>query len=267
MIKAIQKEDIFGLNFLAPIDWDFDYESFLRDFIDDDFFYAFVLIHNDKIVGTGNVFLKDKIGWLANIMVDKGTRGKGHGQKITKFLVDFLKEKNCKTQFLLATELGEHVYKKIGFKTITKYVSFDSIQDELFNAPKSIRPLKRSNFESVCKLDQEANNENRRHLIDKFYQNGMGYFDINNELIGFYLPCFGRGLVLARNPQAGIELLNVKHVKKGTRTMLPMENIDGINYLVERGLKKGVPCKRMFLGEEKKWTPIFIYSYGGGFCG
>ena len=57
MIRKIKKSEIQGLNNITPTDWKFNYENFLKDFINQDFFYAFIQIQDEKIVGTGNVFL------------------------------------------------------------------------------------------------------------------------------------------------------------------------------------------------------------------
>lgn len=267
MIKEIKNSDIKGLNQLLPLEWHFDYETFLEDFIDEDFFYAFIQVQDNKIVGTGNVLLKEKVGWLANIIVDENYRGKGMGYKMTKFLVDFLNDKGCETQLLIATKLGEAVYKKIGFKKITEYLCFDSEVDLDFNYTKSIRELKNLDLESIYKLDRDANGENRIHLIDKYYRNGFGFFNNDNLLLGFFLPDFGRGLVISRDNQAGIELLKLKHSKKGKRTLLPIDNQEGVNLLKRNGLRKGEKCSKMILGRENNWNPKYIYSYGSGYCG
>lgn len=48
MIRELRESEIQGLNNLPPTDWKFDYESFLKDFVTDDFFYAFVMIQDEK---------------------------------------------------------------------------------------------------------------------------------------------------------------------------------------------------------------------------
>ena len=267
MIRELEESDISGLNNLPPADWKFDYETFIKSFIEDDFFYAFVIIQDKRIVGIGNVILKEKVGWLANIIVDENYRGKGLGYKMTKFLVDFLNDKGCETQLLIATELGEAVYQKIGFRKITEYLCFDSEEDLNFNSSNSIRELKNSDLASTYKLDRDANGENRTHLIDKCFRTGVGYFNRDSELLGFFLPDFGRGLVLSRDKKAGIELLKLKHPKKGQRTLLPIDNQDGIDFFENNRLKKGDKCSKMILGKENKWIPRYIYSYGSGYCG
>jgi len=267
MVREIRESDIVGLNNLAPKDWNNNYESFVTNFFSDDFFHACVKIHNGKIVGTGNVLVKDKVGWLGNIMVHESSRGMGFGQEITQYLVDFLDKKGCSTQLLIATELGEAVYTKLGFKRMTRYIRFDSVVDSDLPMSDSVRKLEASDLKKVHQLDSFANDENRLHLIQRFYQNGWGDFDENDELMGFYLPHFGRGLVIAKNQQTGFRLLQIKHASKGKRTLIPIENKKGIAFLENLGLQKGELSSRMILGEVNQWQPEMIFSYGSGYCG
>ncbi len=267
MIRKLKKSEILGLNSLPPPDWKYNYENFLTRYFNEDFFQAFVMILDGKIIGTGNVLVKGKIGWLANIIISEKFRGKGLGFQMTKHLVAALNEKECETQLLIATELGTAVYQKVGFKKVTTYCCFDSNTAFDFTPTNSIRPLKKVDRKSVYQLDQDANGENRAHLMAHHYATGQGYFDTENQLLGFYLPDFGRGLVIAKDEKAGIELLKLKHSKSGKRTLLPIENQDGINFLEKYGLTKGDQCTRMVLGKENNWNPKFIYSYGSGYCG
>lgn len=267
MIRVLKKSDINGLNKLAPVDWNLDYEDFLNFFMKEDYFHAFVMTKDDEIVGTGNVFYKNKIGWLANIIVVKEFRGNGFGTKMTQFLVDFLNDKGCETQLLIATELGEPVYQKIGFSKLTTYHCFDTEKGYDFECSNSIRALKPADLDHLCELDYEANGEDRKHLIIKYYLSGFGYFTADNELIGCYLPGFERGLVLAKDQEVGLELLKLKHSEKGRRTLLPAENEAGIKFLEDSGFKKGDKCSKMVLGKQNKWMPTYVYSYASGYCG
>jgi GNAT superfamily N-acetyltransferase len=267
MIRPLKKSDVAGLNHLSPIEWNFDLEQFIAGYLDADYYFAFVMLENEKIIGTGNIFFNGTIGWLANIIVSKKFRGQGLGFKMTKHLVDFLKNKGCETQLLVATALGEPVYKKIGFKKMTDYRSFQSEKEMEFDLPSSIRPLNDSDLGDICKLDAEINDEDRSHLIGKYYKNGLGSFNSKNELLGFLLPDFGRGLVLSKHKQAGIDLLKIKHSKKGRKTLLPIDNQHGIDFFKSSGFKEEVGCSRMILGKQNNWNPKNIYSYGGGYCG
>lgn len=267
MIRPLRGSDIVGLNGLPPDDWRFDYEGFLRRFLLDKFFYAFVQEENGVVVGTGNVLLRGKVGWLANIIVAENNMGKGLGTEMTNYLVKFLREKGSKTQLLIATRSGESIYKKQGFTKISAYQSFDTITAYHFTKNKSIRLISKLDLQELHKLDFDANGEDRSHLINRFYDNGFGYFSSEGKLLGAYLPDFGRGLVLSRSQEAGRELLKLKHSESGRRTLVPIENQSAIKYLESIALKKGEQSSRMILGKGVAWNPKFIYSYGSGYCG
>ncbi len=244
-----------------------DLEAFLKEFLSDEIFHAFVMIEDEKIVGIGNVFLRGKVGWLANIIVHKDHRNKGLGFKMTKFLVEFLTSRGCKTQLLIATQLGEAVYKKIGFEKITEYECFDSVVGYDYRPTNHIRKMDRTSLQQLRTFDAEINGEDRSDLIEKYYHDGLGYFNEKNELLGFYLPNFARGLVLSKEEKAGIELLKIKHSEKGRRTLLPLENQTGIDFLSKLGLQQGVRSSKMVLGKKVVWNPKCIYSYASGYCG
>jgi hypothetical protein len=186
---------------------------------------------------------------------------------MTKFLVDHLISIGCETRLLIATPLGASVYQKVGFRKISEYHCFDSETALNFPTSNSIRKLADDDLVEVYKLDQEVNSENRSLLIGKYYSDGLVYFNSKNELLGFYLPNFSRGLIISKDEKAGIELLKLKHSKIGMRTMLPAENKEGIEFLERAGLKKGEKLVRMLFGKDNHWDPQFIYSYASGYCG
>ncbi len=267
MIRPLLPTDIKGLNNLSPPEWNQDYEAFLTGFYPEDFFHAFVLLENEKIIGTGNVLVQGGVGWLANIIVSKDHREKGLGFQMTRFLVDFLDKNNCRTKLLLATELGQYVYEKLGFITTTHYRSFNKVTPQGFDPPANIQSLAISDLDKVLRLDRAINGENRIHLISRYYKTGFGYFNQQQELLGCYLPDFGRGLVIAINPEVGIALLKLKHAKKDRTSLLPMENKAGIQFFEKNNFTEGSALARMVLGNENDWNPQNIYSYGSGYCG
>ncbi len=85
--------------------------------------------------------------------------------------------------------------------------------------------------------------------------------------MGFYLRDFGRGLVLSKDTNAGIEPLKLKHSTKQKRALLPQDNSTGVEFFETNRLKKGDKYSRMIRGKENTWNPQYIYSYGSGYCG
>ena len=265
MIRALQSSDISGLNSFPPSEWDFDFESFLMKFMKKDYFQAFVMYKEDKIVAVGNVLVNDNIGWLGNIIIHKQYRGTGLGSEMTKFLVDYLLEKGCNSILLIATELGKSVYKKIGFEEICDYCYFEAVADVDILTTKSIRQLVEEDVNDVLELDKAATGEKRKYLIEAFVSTGFGFFR-DEMLVGFYLPDYGRGLIVSEDTDAGLALLSMKHAKKGSRSLLPIDNKEATDFLLKSGNIQGDKCTKMILGQTPAWFPEHIFAIGSGFC-
>lgn len=266
-IKRITEQDLSGLNSLPPSEWNFDYESFVKKHLNDDFYFPFLMTIDDTVVGTGDVLHNGKIGWLANIFVKAGYRGRNLGVKMTQFLIDFLDKKKCETQILIATEMGERVYQKLGFRRTNIYQGYQSKADRNHNMNENVRKLQESDIQSLLELDREINGEDRKCFLVNSYASGFGYFEKKGELTGFYLPDFGRGLVLARTQDAGLELLKIKHSEKGRISYIPVENKVAINFFKSNEIEQLENFSRMVLGKQNTWTPEYVYSYGSGYTG
>ncbi len=267
MVRSIDKNEIKGLNSIVPVDWNFDYEDFLNTFLEADFFKAFIIKENDKIIAAGNVLLMKGIGWLGNIMVAPQHRKKGFGQTITAHMIRYLNNHACSTQLLIATAMGEPLYEKLGFKKTSEYVAFKTIHANTILLNPSIQNLGEKDLEKVCQLDQQANGEDRKHLIEMFYKNGVGYYSKTNELLGFYLPNFAKGAIIAKDENAGLVLLKIKHSEVGKISLIPIENQKAIQFLKQNGVKQGKSSSRMLLGADNQWNPNMIYAYASGYCG
>ena len=94
----------------------------------------------------------------------------------TVFLVDFLKDNDCETQLLKATELGKPVYKKLGFKCILVYQRYDTEIGYKYKGSNSARKLKSSNLNYIYELKMHVYGENRDNLIDTFYMAGVALY-------------------------------------------------------------------------------------------
>ena len=80
----------------------------------------------NKIVGIGTTILHHETAWLAHIIVHPEYRNRGIGKMITQALVDHSYSKGRKTIYLIATELGLPVYRRLGFESETEYTIFKS---------------------------------------------------------------------------------------------------------------------------------------------
>ena len=74
---------------------------------------------DNKIVGLGNSIIFKNTAWLAHIIVGTDYRNRGVGFQIVDRLLTELRDKSIDSVLLIATEPGEPVYKKAGFRLIS----------------------------------------------------------------------------------------------------------------------------------------------------
>ena len=82
-----------------------------------------VIIHENKIVASGTLFIEDKIihgiskvGHIEDIVVDSESRGLGLGKKIVSYLTNLAKENNCYKVILNCKEENCGFYQKCGYE-------------------------------------------------------------------------------------------------------------------------------------------------------
>jgi GNAT superfamily N-acetyltransferase len=266
-IKQCEQTDVEKITHLQPQGWE-DITYYFRFYCKQTFCYPIMAIYDNKIAGVANGIITGKTGWLSHIIVSHDYRRKGFGNKLTQHIIDYLNSQGCKTQLLIATEMGEKLYEKLGFKKVSSYCFFRGSKLNIKVNDENIRPLIQPHFEPLLQIDREISGEDRRQMLESFNSKGWGYFDIDSqELTGYYLSDIGEGLVIAKDATAGTELLNLKHSLKEYKAVLPDENEDGKKFLTSNGFQNYSKASRMILGEEIKWKPNLVFSRIGGFYG
>jgi GNAT superfamily N-acetyltransferase len=267
-IRKLQRNEIPQLAGFAPVEWQTDLPQLFSLHYDQPYFTPVVVKRQQQIVGIGCGILNGKVGWLGNIIVAPDYRRQGIGLAITRRLVAFFKRKGCTTQLLIATRMGEDLYRKLGFTVSSSYVFYRCERPVISQPSEGVRPFQPSDFPLTAQIDREASGEARLALIQRFFGSGW-VFDAGgtNGVEGFYLPDFGSGLIVARNAEAGIALLGFK-TNRGVQTIvLPEANSVGRAFLTRCGYAETSRSPRMVLGEELDWRPDLIYSRAAGYCG
>ena len=84
--------------------------------------YIFFALYENEVVGTMALLPRDNSIYELNKMaVKKELRGKGIGNKLVQFTIDFCKQKKFKSIILYSNTVlnnSIHLYKKYGFKEI-----------------------------------------------------------------------------------------------------------------------------------------------------
>ena len=256
----ITAEDLAQIKNLQLEGWP-DITNDFRFYIDNDFCYPIKATIDDCIVGVGvSMVFNNKTAWLDDIIVEKNNRNKGIGFQIVDKLLTDLNSRSIESVLLIATELGEPVYKKSGFRLVSDYIFFNREQEwNEISISKHITPYKEEFYDEILKLDKKISGENREQLLKMYIENCLMYLD-NNILKGFFMPNLGEGLIFADNPLVGIELMKMKY-STVNKAVLPEENIIGIGFLKSIGFIESESMgKRMILGKDVSWKPDCFFS-------
>ena len=261
-IEALTHSDLELLHELRPPDWNplapvFDF--YLRS----DFCFPIKYTERGAIAGIGATIIHQHTAWLAHIIVHNDHRNKGIGGILTKALIDQANKPGIQTILLLATSLGEPVYRKHGFVKEMDYLFFKTDQGVAWNHNDTISPFEERFTHDLIQLDKNVSGEDRSKLITPHFKDAKLVVD-KNIVHGYYLPTLGDGPLVARNKEAGSALLNLKLAQGIKKAALPETNHDGIDILTTFGLKEFLKGTRMYLGKPLPWQPEKVYNRIGG---
>ncbi|MHA4843949.1 GNAT family N-acetyltransferase [Flavitalea antarctica] len=274
-IHPLVKEDLHLLAALQPEGWGSilpAHEIYLQSSCS----FPLKFTEDDNLVGLGTTIIHHDSAWLAHIIVHPGMRKKGIGKLITKTLMDVAFSSHCDLLSLIATDLGEPVYSKLGFETDTEYVFYKAgetkgvgqqplpKQTDSLSLHDHIEPYQPGFKAELLALDKQVSGEDRALYLQDHLDHGILYFD-NRVLEGFYLPSAGEGMISATTSTAGITLMELRKTKDVF--IFPVDNIIARQYCERKHLYPFRTAKRMVLGKRRQWHPEWIYNRIGGNLG
>jgi GNAT superfamily N-acetyltransferase len=268
IIRPLEHSELPLLKDFAPPEWNTDLSVTFSFHFGQPYYYPIVANLDGIIVGCAQGLLNGEVGWLGNIIVLPEVRGRGIGQALTQHLVEFFRSKGCTSQILIATQLGEPVYRKLGFIEVSRYV-FLKRADPLAPEPVSyVRRAIEKDFPQLLALDRQASGEERAPFLGRFFETAWVYEKEPSEGVeGFYLPDLRDGPVIASTEQAGRTLLQFKLGQGKTFVVLPEGNIPALDFLKRAGFEETASAPRMTLGKDADWKPAWVFSRGAGYCG
>ena len=263
-IVPLTKSDLDLLPQIQPKDWA-DIRLPIRFYLEADYIFPFKALLNDILVGTGTAVLHEKTGWLSTIITHNDYRNQGIGKHITEHLLAFLQSHNCDFIYLIATALGEPVYKKVGFTTESRYDFYNDINLENLPISENVKPYEASNKQTIFDIDKSISGEDRAQHLEPFLKDS--FVCVNHEKVeGVYFPTFGDGLIVAISPNAGQELMK-KRFQHFKMASFPEENETAHLFMASHGYVPITTHARMFFGKQMPWKPQGLYNRVGGKIG
>ena len=265
MTEEFTKTDLKNITALQPEGW-LDIIPFFKFYLDYPFCYPIKIKIKNRIVGIGTSIVFRNTAWLAHIIVHPDYRNKGFGSEIVTALLNKLKNLPCSTVLLIATEMGEPIYRKAGFKTDTEYFFLKGgiVKDEVV-PPKEIISYDESYKNTILLLDKRISGEIRKNILLDHLP-GSKLFVKQGKLLGYYLSTLGEGLIVADATEAGIELMKIKY-STISKASLPIDNKAGVEFLLKNNFVKTRKALRMRLGKKITWYPDKLFSRIGGHVG
>ena len=271
-IRQLLESEIPQLQNFAPQDWNLDIPRLFSFHFGHPYFYPMAAEVDGKIAGCGICMIHGSVSWLGTIIVLPDYRRHGIGKEITKHLLDYCRNKGCTSHLLIAGEMGEPLYRSLGFEIHSTYVFYkrESIipTQRIFN----VREIKQEDILSIKKIDKEVTGEDRIQFIERFLSTGWIYaagtrIDVKGSITGFYLPDLGGGLIIARNAEAGLELMKSRFNRGKTTAVVPEANTIAREFLTSEGFREFRTSPRMILGNPVHWQPAMMFNRATGYCG
>lgn len=263
--EPILLDDVESVSLLAPEEWG-SISAKITNYILSDFCFPIKLIVDNKIVGMGTSIIHQDIAWLGHIFVDKNEWGKSYGKSITLELIRIAQVHGCRSIQLIATDMGAHLYHKIGFKESTNYLFFKDVRlTSPYPPDEHISRYTPAYRNAILDMDHSVSGEYRSIELEKQLNHSYVYL-ADGKVLGYYCPALGDGLIIAEQRTAGLALLQF-HASSNPALVLPKNNLDALSFLYNAGYKEYRSAKRMYLGEEIPVKFSNIYNRIGGNIG
>ena len=257
--------DVPQLGDLRPEGW-YDLRPVFKFYTETNYCFPLKASVANRIVGVGAMILHHEVGWLAHIVVHRDFRNRGIGRQLVETLVSCAEAHTCETVMLLATDLGEPVYKKVGFETEGTYQFFENVKsDPGWEKSGLIKPYQEEHKSQVALLDLVGAGENRFFRFEEHLATGH-VFENEGKVKGFYLPDFGDGLIISSEEQAGIALMKYR-LQHSDQVAFPDTNLTALQFMRDNNYEAFKTAKRMWLGKKRKPVLSQIYNRVAGAIG
>jgi predicted N-acetyltransferase YhbS len=227
----------------------------------------FVAEADGTIVGTGVATINGPVAWIGTIWVDPASRGRGLGTALTVATIEAAEAAGSQTLVLVATEAGQPLYERLGFKVQTRYRILEVPGLATGTLDPGIRPFRPSDRSAVAALDAAATGEDRAHLLEALASSETTRcLEHADGTIGGYVlrAPWGGGATIAPDPDDALAILEARRLAAGpekrVRAGLLGSNATGLARLVGSGWTESWHAPRLIRGEMPDWDPNAIWG-------
>lgn len=227
----------------------------------------FVAETDGAIVGTGVTTINGAVAWIGTIWVDPTWRGRGLGTALTRATIEAAEAAGCRTLLLVATQAGQPLYERHGFRVQTRYRILEAPGLGDGAADPRIRPFQSSDLAAIVALDAAGTGEDRAHLLTAFAapETTRCLERDDGSLGGFVIRApWGGGATIAPDPDDALAILHARRLSsdpdRRVRAGLIESNTAGLERLLAAGWADSWQAPRLIRGEMPAWQPDAIWG-------
>jgi GNAT superfamily N-acetyltransferase len=214
----------------------------------------------------------EKSGWIGNLIVAEGFRGKGLGEALFRKAMEALQGVGVATFWLTASNSGKSLYEKFGFKSLDTVIRWSGTGRKR-NALQTRHTHSAEPLSSVSWLDSQAWGDHRESLLAATI--GRGHLLLESSGFMVIQPCggamqFGPFSAQDSGDAEYIFLCALGTVPQETRVYIdaPLSNRSAVRLFNRRGMRITGSTELMYAGAKPDYRPEMLFGLATmGSCG
>lgn len=167
---------------------------------------SFVAEEGGTALGTTSTFIFGSVAWVAMVLVDQASRGRGLGTALMKHALAFLDARQIATVKLDATALGRPLYEKLGFVVESSLVRFEGQLPASSAGGSRVEMMPPEYLEELIDLDRQVTGADRRPLLTRLYQESPAAFRLARNDPADNLPASATGFLATRLGSRAVQI-------------------------------------------------------------
>jgi len=271
-IRQMTKDDLgLGVRLTQEAGWNHLESDWLR-FFNLGSEGSFVAEFEGRAVGTTMTFISNQVAWVAMVLVEKASRGKGIGTALLKHTLNYLEMCKIETIRLDATHLGQPLYEKLGFLPEYEVARFKGFAPKSKVKP-SVTTATTEMFTDIVEFDKRMAGTHRAKMLKALFREFSENLRVvmkNGVIEGFVTLHPGR-IAIQIGPctatrDAGPALLSDAFERcagKAVFVDVPTDNVYAVQFVKANGLEIHRRFLRMYRGERIKDDINAIWASSG----
>lgn len=214
----------------------------------------------------------EKSGWIGNLIVAEGYRGRGYGEELFRKALEALQAAGVETVWLTASETGRSLYEKYGFRPLDSIIRW--VGNGRQRRPScDMNSVSVTDAQSIISIDSQGWGDRREHLLAAIAARGR----VVLEESGF-IVAQGCGAAVQLGPFSTLdsgtaEVLfetALRTIPLGTKVFLdaPVSNRPALRLFNRKGMRISGRNELMFAGVKPDYRSEMLFGLATmGSCG